>query len=93
MEPAPHEALPALERTIEARRGADSYTGKLLSGEIDAGAKVEEEAEEVVRAVRDESDDRVANEAADVLYHLTVLIHRRDLSLTDAAEVLNGRRR
>jgi len=93
MRSAPHEALPALERTIEARRGADSYTGKLLSGELDAGAKVEEEAEEVVRAAREESDDRVANEAADVIYHLTVLLHRRGLSLADVAEVLDGRRR
>ena len=93
MQPAPHEALPALERTVEERRGADSYTGKLLAGELDVGAKVEEEAEEVVRAAREETDDRVASEAADVLYHLTVLLHRRELSLADAAEVLNGRRR
>ena len=93
MEPAPHEALPALERTVGERRGASSYTGKLLSGELDVGAKVEEEAEEVVRAAREETDDRVANEAADVLYHLTVLLHRRQLTLADAAEVLNGRRR
>ena len=93
LDPAPHEALPALERTIGERRGAGSYTGKLLSGELDVGAKVEEEAEEVVRAAREETDDRVASEAADVLYHLTVLLHRRELSLADAAEVLNGRRR
>ena len=32
-------------------------------------------------------------EAADVLYHLTVLLHSRDRTLTDAEEVLNGRRR
>jgi phosphoribosyl-ATP pyrophosphohydrolase/phosphoribosyl-AMP cyclohydrolase len=89
----PHEALPALERTVEERRGADSYTGRLLSGELDAGAKVQEEAEEVVRAAREETDERVASEAADVLYHLTVLLHRRELTLADAAEVLNGRRR
>lgn len=93
MELAPHEALPALERTVAERRGADSYTGRLLSGELDAGAKVEEEAEEVARAAREETDDRVASEAADVLYHLTVLLHRRELRLADAAEVLNGRRR
>lgn len=93
MQLAPHEALPALERTVGERRGADSYTGRLLSGELDAGAKVEEEAEEVARAAREETDDRVANEAADVLYHLTVLLHRRGLKLEDAAEVLNGRRR
>ena len=58
-----------------------------------AGAKVEEEAEEVVRAAREESDERVREEAADVLYHLDVLLAARGLSLTDAFEVLNGRRR
>jgi phosphoribosyl-ATP pyrophosphohydrolase/phosphoribosyl-AMP cyclohydrolase len=93
MRPAPHEALPALERTVGERRGADSYTGRLLGGELDVGAKVQEEAEEVVRAAREETDERVAEEAADVLYHLTVLLHRRDLSLAEPAEVLNGRRR
>jgi phosphoribosyl-ATP pyrophosphohydrolase/phosphoribosyl-AMP cyclohydrolase len=35
----------------------------------------------------------VAEEAADVLYHLTVLLASRDLSLEDAYEVLNARRR
>ena len=52
-----------------------------------------EEAEEVTRAAREESDERVAEEAADVLYHLTVLLATRDLGLADAFEVLNGRRR
>ena len=93
MEPAAHEALPTLERTIEERRGADSYTGKLLSGELDAGAKVQAEAEEVVRAAREETDDRVDEEAADVLYHLLVLLRSRDRGLGNAEEVLRGRRR
>ena len=57
------------------------------------GEKVLEEAEEVTRAAREESDERVAKEAADVLYHLTVLLATRDLGLADAFEVLNGRRR
>ena len=35
----------------------------------------------------------MAKEAADVLYHLTVLLHSRGLSLADAEEVLVGRRR
>ena len=53
-----------------------------------------EEAEEVARAAaRDESDERVAEEAADVLYHLTVLLASRGLKLADAFEVLNERRR
>jgi phosphoribosyl-AMP cyclohydrolase / phosphoribosyl-ATP pyrophosphohydrolase len=57
------------------------------------GEKVQEEAEEVVRAAREESDERVANEAADVLYHLAVLLRSRGLSLADAEEVLVDRRR
>jgi phosphoribosyl-AMP cyclohydrolase / phosphoribosyl-ATP pyrophosphohydrolase len=94
---APHEALPALERTIEERRHAGetggSYTAKLLSDPPYIGEKVEEEAEEVARAAREETDERVASEAADVLYHLTVLLASRGLSLDDAFTELNGRRR
>ena len=93
---APHEALPALERTLSDRkenRPAGSYTVELLDDPPRIGAKVEEEAEEVARAAREESDDRVDEEAADVLYHLTVLLHSRDRALTDAQDVLNGRRR
>lgn len=93
---APYETLPALERTIAARAAADtagSYTAKLLADPQLAGAKVQEEAEEVVRAVREESDERVANEAADVLYHLAVLLRSRGLSLADAERVLDERSR
>src|SRR3954447_15529576 len=94
--PAPHEAVPVLDRTIAARRGADastSYTAQLLRDPGFAGDKVQEEAEEVARAVREESDERVAEEAADVLYHLEVLLATRGLTLRDAEEVLLGRRR
>jgi phosphoribosyl-AMP cyclohydrolase / phosphoribosyl-ATP pyrophosphohydrolase len=93
---APHEALPVLERTVQARRSAPpegSYTAELLSDPSRIGAKVQEEAEEVARAAADESDDRVAEEAADVLYHLAVLLASRGLELGDAFEALNGRRR
>jgi phosphoribosyl-ATP pyrophosphohydrolase/phosphoribosyl-AMP cyclohydrolase len=94
--PAPHEALPALERTLAdraAERPAGSYTVELLDDPPRIGAKVQEEAEEVARAAREEADDRVDEEAADVLYHLTVLLHSRGRALRDAEEVLNGRRR
>ncbi|HMI68640.1 MAG TPA: bifunctional phosphoribosyl-AMP cyclohydrolase/phosphoribosyl-ATP diphosphatase HisIE [Solirubrobacteraceae bacterium] len=93
--PAPHEALPALERTLAdraAQRPAGSYTVELLDDPPRIGAKVQEEAEEVARAAREEADGRVDEEAADVLYHLTVLLHSRGRALTDAEEVLNGRR-
>jgi phosphoribosyl-ATP pyrophosphohydrolase/phosphoribosyl-AMP cyclohydrolase len=93
---APFEALPTLERTI-AERKADrpegSYTTRLLDDPAYTGEKVREEAEEVARAAREESDERVAEEAADVLYHLSVLLAGRGLSLTDAERVLDGRRR
>ena len=54
---------------------------------------MQEEAEEVARAAREEPDERVDSEAADVLYHLTVLLHARGRAIGDAEEVLNGRRR
>jgi phosphoribosyl-ATP pyrophosphohydrolase/phosphoribosyl-AMP cyclohydrolase len=94
--PAPHEALPALERTLADRaaaRPAGSYTVELLDDPPRIGAKVREEAEEVARAAREEPDDRVDEEAADVIYHLTVLLHSRGRTLADAEEVLHGRRR
>jgi phosphoribosyl-ATP pyrophosphohydrolase/phosphoribosyl-AMP cyclohydrolase len=93
---APHETLPTLERTIAERaatRPESSYTTKLLNDPNLAGAKVQEEAEEVVRAAREESDERVAEEAADVIYHLAVLLRGRGLSLLDAEQVLDGRRK
>jgi phosphoribosyl-AMP cyclohydrolase / phosphoribosyl-ATP pyrophosphohydrolase len=93
---APVQTLPTLERTIAERaanRPEGSYTARLLDDPVYAGAKVQEEAEEVVRAVREESDERVAEESADVLYHLAVLLRGRGLSLADAELVLDGRRK
>ena len=61
-----------------------SYTARLLADPGFIGEKVQEEAEEVARAAREESDERVAEEAADVLYHLEVLLASRGLALADA---------
>jgi phosphoribosyl-ATP pyrophosphohydrolase/phosphoribosyl-AMP cyclohydrolase len=96
LEPAaPYEALPALERTLAERarvRPAGSYTVELLDDPQRIGEKVMEEAEEVARAAREESRERVDEEAADVLYHLLVLLRSRKRSLVDAERVLDGRR-
>ncbi len=96
LEPAaPHEALPTLERTLAERareRPAGSYTVELLDDPGRIGEKVMEEAEEVARAAREESEQRIDEEAADVLYHLLVLLRSRGRSLTDAERVLDGRR-
>lgn len=64
---------------VIASRQADpsvrSYTTRLLaSGPAGAGAKVTEEADELVRAAREETDDRVVSEAADLVYHMLVLL-------------------
>jgi phosphoribosyl-ATP pyrophosphohydrolase/phosphoribosyl-AMP cyclohydrolase len=96
LEPAPYEMLPQLERTLVARqtqRPEGSYTVELLDNPAHIGEKVEEEAEEVARAAREETDDRVDNEAADVLYHLLVLLRSRGRSLADVTEVLRERHR
>ncbi len=94
-EPVAHEALAVLERTLRSRaaeRPEGSYTVQLLDDPKLIGEKVEEEAEEVARAAREESDERVAEEAADLLYHLSVLLASREVPQAAAMEVLNGRR-
>jgi phosphoribosyl-ATP pyrophosphohydrolase/phosphoribosyl-AMP cyclohydrolase len=94
-EAAPYEALPTLERTLReraSRRPVGSYTVELLDDPDRIGEKVMEEAEEVVRAAREESEERIDEEAADVLYHLLVLLRSRGRSLADAERVLDGRR-
>ena len=87
--------LAGLENVIAeraAQRPDGSYTASLLQhGAEAAGAKVTEEAEEVVRAAREETDDRVAEEVADLLYHVLVLMRARRVPLTRALEVLRQR--
>jgi phosphoribosyl-ATP pyrophosphohydrolase/phosphoribosyl-AMP cyclohydrolase len=93
--PAAHEALATLERTLRSRaeeRPEGSYTVTLLDDPKLIAEKVEEEAEEVGRAAREESDERVAEEAADLLYHLSVLLTSRGVPQSAVMEVLNGRR-
>ena len=95
-EPTAGEALAALAQTIAERKGepapSSSYTAELLADPGRIGDKVREEADEAARAAAGESDRRLAEEAADVLYHLAVLMASRDLSLADALDELNRRR-
>jgi phosphoribosyl-ATP pyrophosphohydrolase/phosphoribosyl-AMP cyclohydrolase len=94
--PAPHETLASLERVVRSRaaeRPVGSYTSELLSDPTRVGDKVREEAAEVAKASRDESDERVAEEAADLVYHLEVLLASRQVGIADVMDVLNGRRR
>ena len=79
----------------EPREASDPY--RAVADELAryklAAEKVREESAEVIKAVEGESEERIAEEAADVLYHLDVLMASRDLSLAAALEALNARRR
>ncbi|MFM7183289.1 MAG: phosphoribosyl-ATP diphosphatase [Planctomycetota bacterium] len=89
------EVLEALEGVIASRKAdpsARSYTTKLLaSGPPGAGAKVTEEAAELVRAACEETADRVVAEAADLVYHALVLLACRDLTLARVEDELARR--
>ncbi|HSJ17763.1 MAG TPA: bifunctional phosphoribosyl-AMP cyclohydrolase/phosphoribosyl-ATP diphosphatase HisIE [Solirubrobacterales bacterium] len=94
--PATYEALPTLERTLIDRareRPQDSYTVELLEDPPRIGDKVREEAEESAHAARSESAERLAEEGADLVYHLNVLLTSRAVSMAAVLELLNGRRR
>lgn len=89
-------ALTHLAETIDARAldgdGASSWTAKLLArGPDAAAAKVAEEGGELAEAVRRESDERVASEAADVLYHVLVALRSRGVALDAVAAALEAR--
>ena len=87
--------LAYLEQVIAGRDGGDaetSYTAKLLGKPIHKVAqKVGEEGVETALAATSEGDAELAGEAADLLYHLLVLLRKRGLGLRDVVEVLRRR--
>jgi phosphoribosyl-ATP pyrophosphohydrolase/phosphoribosyl-AMP cyclohydrolase len=88
---------PALWRTISQRaldRPVGSYTTELLNeGTAACARKVGEEAVEVVTASLAESDERLVSEAADLVYHLYVLLASRGVDLTAVEDELAARSR
>ena len=86
---------PALWRTISERareRPSGSYTGTLLDRGVGAVArKVGEEAVELTVAALDETDERVVEEAADLVYHLYVLLAARGLDVAAVEDELARR--
>jgi phosphoribosyl-ATP pyrophosphohydrolase/phosphoribosyl-AMP cyclohydrolase len=92
------QALPylfELEAVIRERQSSDgqkSYTRALLDGGAPRiNEKLREEADELARAIEAENDERVASEAADVLYHLLVGLRHRDVALESVIEKLVAR--
>jgi phosphoribosyl-ATP pyrophosphohydrolase/phosphoribosyl-AMP cyclohydrolase len=88
--------LADLADLVSSRRSADpesSYTARLLSGGPRRPAeKVVEEAGEAAAAALVGTDDELANESADLLYHLLVLLASREVPLERALAVLRDRR-
>jgi len=88
--------LDELARVVAERANApaeESYTARLLAkGPGHVLKKIGEEATEVVLAARVESDDRLAEETADLLYHLLVALHQRALPLARVMDELRKRR-
>jgi phosphoribosyl-ATP pyrophosphohydrolase len=87
--------LSRLAETVHARRGADpdtSWTAKLLAkGPEKCAEKFGEEAvEAIIEAVKGDRA-RLTSEAADVLYHLLVMLAARDVSLADVLAELEAR--
>jgi phosphoribosyl-ATP pyrophosphohydrolase/phosphoribosyl-AMP cyclohydrolase len=84
-----------LERVVGERSSADpgeSYTARLLAGGARRPAeKVVEEAGEVAAAALAGTDEELANEAADLVYHLLVALRSRGLTLAQVEEVLARR--
>ena len=84
-----------LQQTIHERIDSDdanSYTNKLFKRGINKVAqKVGEEAVELVIEAKDDNDDLFKNEAADLLYHLLILLRARNCTLEDIEEVLQSR--
>ncbi len=84
-----------LEKIISERideDASDSYTNKLYRKGINKIAqKVGEEAVELVIEAKDDNIDLFRNEAADLLYHLLVLLKAKSANLAEIEEVLSGR--
>ena len=89
------DVLGQLAATIHARRSASSdssYTRQLLdAGPAKCAKKLGEEAVETVMAGAGESAERLKEEAADLLYHLLVLLESREVAIADVLAVLGAR--
>lgn len=89
--------LAELEATIVARRGAspeDSYSARLLHDTELLQRKIVEEAHEVTLELARPAiaKDRMAEECADLLYHVMVGLVTADVAFTDVLDVLEARR-
>ena len=86
------KSLEELVNIIRERKNADpekSYTNKLLNDKKMCVAKVSEEINELIKAI--EKNDNKVHEAADVLYHLLVLLESNGIKIEDVMKELKKR--
>ena len=90
--------LARLMATIEDRKAnppAKSYTTALFAGGVSKiGEKIREEADEVIEAAGEPGEagrSHLIQEAADLIYHLFVMLGHRDVTLSEVEAVLAGR--
>lgn len=77
------------DRKMNPKQG--SYTNELLADQTKAAQKVGEEATEVVVAALAQSNERLVEEMADLIYHSLVLLESRDLSWAEVLTELEKR--
>lgn len=94
--PASAQVIEEVADVIAARRAEPvegSYTNYLFTEGIDKiGKKIGEEAAEVIIAAKNADPDELANEAADLLYHLLVMLEASEVPLEQVWQVLGTRR-
>ncbi|APW97516.1 phosphoribosyl-ATP diphosphatase [Halobiforma lacisalsi AJ5] len=92
------DTLEDLFAVIENRKETlpeDSYTASLFTHEKGENAVLEklgEESTELVLAAKDDDHEEIASEAADIVYHLLVLLSMKDMDLEDLEAELEARR-
>ncbi|SFB80953.1 phosphoribosyl-ATP pyrophosphatase [Halobiforma haloterrestris] len=92
------DTLEDLFAVIEDRKETlpeDSYTASLFTHEKGENAVLEklgEESTELVLAAKDDDHEEIAYEAADIVYHLLVLLSMKDMDLEDLEAELEARR-
>lgn len=89
--------LSELTEVIKERHqnpSTESYVSQLFAKGVNKIAqKVGEEAVEVVIEAKDSNDELFLNEAADLVFHLMILLEEKNYSLSDVSEILAGRHR
>ena len=89
------DAIEQLVRIIAERKldaSASSYTRELLSSPQKVYRKVNEETFELIYACMHEDKKRVASEAADLVYHMLVMLAKHDVAWDSVLQELSNRR-